>query len=104
MSPRPNRYPIDLPASFLSEPNGPQALARIENVSTGGILLTRIPKQVAPQDPVWVELGRAGAGRVGLLGRVRWAEQDRAGVSIEAMLPHHRMRFARLLETLAEHG
>jgi hypothetical protein len=76
--------------------------ARIENLSADGLLLTRLPKPVAEEMPVWIEIPRAyGRGRLGFLGRVRWANADSAGVVIEAMLPHHRLRLQGLLSELA---
>lgn len=98
---RPDRFSIDLPASVLARPDGPQALARVRNVSADGVLLTDLARPVSRDESVWVELPRTeGRGRVGMLGRVRWAEDDRAGVAIEAMLPHHRQRFCDLLDAV----
>ncbi len=67
-------------------------------MSADGVLLTDLARPVSRDESVWVELSRtAGRGRVGMLGRVRWTEDDRAGVAIEAMLPHHRQRYVDLL-------
>lgn len=91
----------DLPAAVLSQPDGPHSLARIRNVSSTGLLLERVGKQLNRNESVWVEIPSAsGRGRVGLLARVCWAVEDRAGVSIEAMFPHHRARLRGLLESL----
>lgn len=102
MTERPDRIATDLPAAVLSRPDGAEAIARVSNVSAGGVMLARLARPVAPEEPVWIEIPAArGRGRVGLLGRVCWAEDDRAGVAIEAMLPHHRERFLDLVEHLA---
>ena len=67
-------------------------------MSADGVLLTDLARPVSRDESVWVELPRTdGRGRVGMLGRVRWTEDDRAGVAIEAMLPHHRQRYVDLL-------
>jgi hypothetical protein len=106
MAPRADRYPTDLAASVLLHPESPQDPARVDNVSTRGLLLTHLKKKLAPEQPLWIELPRTARpngtiiGRVGFLGRVCWTENDRAGVAIEAMLPHHRARFVRLLGEL----
>ncbi len=101
MTDRPERVSIDLPAAVLAQPDGAEALARVRNVSRDGLLLARLARPVEPDEAIWIELPRThGRGRVGLLGRVRWAEDDRAGVAIEAMLPHHRERFVSLVEAL----
>ncbi len=102
MTERPDRISTDLPAAVLSRPDGAAAMARVSNLSVEGLLLARLARPVAPAEPVWIEIPAAqGRGRVGLLGRVCWAEDDRAGVAIEAMLPHHRERFLDLVEHLA---
>ena len=73
-------------------------------MSPKGLLLERLEGQLADGDSVWVEIVNATTrGRVGLIGRVAWVEEDRAGVDIEAMFPHHRDRFGDLLEGLAYH-
>ncbi len=97
---RPDRFSIDLPAAILTRPEGPQSLARVQNVSPEGLLLAQLAKPLPEQESVWVELPRTdGRGRVGMLGRVCWSADDRAGVAIEAMLPHHRQRYVDLLAT-----
>jgi hypothetical protein len=102
MTDRPDRFSIDLPAAVLSRPDGAEALARVQNLSMHGLMLTRLARPVQPEEAVWIEIPQSpGRGRVGLLGRVCWTEDDRAGVAIEAMLPHHRERFVGLVEQLA---
>lgn len=102
MTDRPDRFSIDLPAAVLSRPDGAQAIARVQNLSMRGLLLARLAQPVQPDDAVWVEIPEGqGRGRVGILGRVCWAADDRAGVAIEAMLPHHRERFVDLVEHIA---
>lgn len=99
---RPDRFSIDLPAAVLTRPDGPEALARVQNVSPEGILLAELARPLSEEEQVWVELPRTdGRGRVGMLGRVCWSEDGRAGVAIEAMLPHHRQRYVDLLASAA---
>lgn len=101
MTERPERYAIDLPAAVIARPNGPQALARVQNVSAEGLLLAELAQPLAREDSIWIELPRSqGRGRVGVLGRVCWTDRDRAGIAIEAMLPHHRYRYAEMLASI----
>jgi hypothetical protein len=96
------RYSIDLAASVLTDPDGPHTAARVQNVSTRGLALSQLPRPIARETPIWIEIPKAdGRGRVGFLGRVRWTRDDSAGVEIEAMLPHHRLRLSSILEELS---
>lgn len=99
------RFDSNLTAQVLVRPDdevvGP---AQVRNVSPKGLLLERLEAGLALGASVWVEIVNATTrGRVGLIGRVAWVEDDRAGVDIEAMFPHHRDRFGDLLENLAYH-
>jgi hypothetical protein len=97
-----DRYSIDLSVGVITSPDGPEKPARIQNVSSHGLSLSGLPEPVTEESQVWIEIPRAyGRGRLGFLGRVRWAQDDRAGVAIEAMLPHHRLRLVSLIEELA---
>lgn len=96
-----DRYSIDLSVGVITEPDGPQKTARVQNLSSHGLLLSKLPEAVAENSQVWIEIPKAyGRGRLGFLGRVRWAQNDQAGVAIEAMLPHHRQRLVHLLHEL----
>ncbi|MGE0784874.1 MAG: PilZ domain-containing protein [Sandaracinaceae bacterium] len=97
------RFDSDLKATILTRP-GDRAIgeAHVSNVSPAGLLLERLEAHLSRDSAVWVEIADATTrGRVGLIGRVVWTEDDRAGVDIEAMFPHHRDRFGDLLERLA---
>lgn len=97
-----DRYSIDLQVGVITSPDGPEKPARIQNLSSQGLLLSKLAEPVREEAQVWIEIPKAyGRGRVGFLGRVRWAQEDKAGVAIEAMLPHHRLRLVHLLEELS---
>jgi len=97
------RFDSDLRATVLARPGDREVgLARVRNVSPTGLLLERVGACLSDGESVWVEIVDATRrGRVGLIGRVAWVEDDRAGVDIEAMFPHHRDRLSDLLARLA---
>lgn len=90
---------MKLPALVKTGPEAPTARAAVGNVSSGGLLLERLDVAIDSEDHLWIEIPKDDdRGRVGILGRVAWAAEGRAGVAIEAMLPHHRHRFSVLLK------
>lgn len=97
------RFDSDLKAHVLVRPGDEEmGGATVRNVSPKGLLLERLRARLEHGASVWVEIVDATErGRVGLIGRVVWYEDGRAGVDIEAMFPHHRDRYGDLLEHLA---
>lgn len=73
---------------------------RVRNLNTTGLLVEytnplRVGESIGVEFPPTRE-----RGRMVLLGEVAWADQKRAGVRVCGMMPHHRVRFEKLLTSL----
>lgn len=102
MNRRSRRHVVSFPAVVKTSLDGSPAPAHVGNLSAEGLLLERLTHPLATESDIWIEIPKGeGRARVGLVGRVAWTTEDRAGIVIEAMLPHHRQRLWTLLEHLS---
>jgi hypothetical protein len=70
----------------------------VRDVSCRGMRVELAAGRLRPGDDVWFEIPeQRGFPRILGLGEVRWADGRRVGVSIDAMFPHHRWRFERIV-------
>lgn len=97
---RATRMQADIEVEVLLPSGDVKALGRVRNLNQDGLLVEYTnPLQVG--ESVGVEFPEtAERGRMVVLGEVAWAEQDRAGVRVRGMVPHHRARFEKLLTLL----
>jgi hypothetical protein len=79
-------------------PEGHRRAITVRDVSDGGLRLELAAGELALGDELGVELpAQRGLPRIVGLAKVRWTDGRRAGLSLDAMFPHHRWRFERIV-------
>lgn len=98
--PRDVRRPSDLTALVMTPSGALQGQGRVKNLSNTGLCVEH-PLGLHPGASIGVEIPAGeGRGRITILGEVRWADGDTSGVEVAAMVPHHRARYAHLMDSL----
>jgi len=97
---RANRLYADIPVE-VRMPTGDFAQpGRVRNLTSDGLLVEHA-SPLKPGSTIGVEFpASAGRGRMVVLGEVAWANAQRAGVRVCGMMPHHRVRFEKLMTSL----
>ncbi len=97
---RPTRLSADIPVEVRLPTGDFQRAGRVRNLNTTG-LLVEYKNPLRAGESIGVEFpSTRERGRMVLLGEVAWADDKRAGVRLCGMMPHHRVRFEKLLTTL----
>lgn len=98
------RFDLHVPAKVQVLPEGQAFDADVLNVSERGLLLTTGAGEGPAFQPdygtqVGIEVPAAeDHARVAILAEVRWRADDRFGVKIVAMAPHHSFRFLKIVD------
>lgn len=97
---RATRLYADIPVEVRLPAGDFRQTGRVRNLNTSGLLVEyknplRVGESIGVEFPPTRE-----RGRMVVLGEVAWADDRRAGVRVCGMMPHHRVRFEKLLTTL----
>ena len=99
-SPRDVRRSTDFSAQLLTPAGDVFGEGRVRNVSSSGLCMEH-SLALHPGAYVGIEIPPdESRGRIAILGEVRWANGPEIGLQVTAMMPHHRARYSRLLESL----
>ena len=97
---RASRLHADIPVDGRVPTGDFHQTARVRNLNTDGLLIEH-DTPLSPGASIGVEFpAGAGRGRMVVLGEVAWTDRLRAGVRVCGMMPHHRVRYERLLTSL----
>jgi hypothetical protein len=97
---RASRLHADIPVEVRVPTGDFRQVGRVRNLNTDGLLVEH-PTPLKPGASIGVEFPASdGRGRMVVLGEVAWADRARAGVRVCGMMPHHRVRYERLLSNL----
>ncbi len=97
---RANRLHADIPVDVRLPVGELKKPGRVRNLTADGMLVEydnplRAGQSIGLEFPPSRE-----RGRMVVLGEVAWSDEQRAGVRVCGMMPHHRARFERLLGNL----
>lgn len=97
---RPTRLHADIPVEVRLPSGELRRTGRVRNLNTSG-LLVEYPNPLKAGESIGVEFPPTRErGRMVVLGEVAWADDKRAGIRVCGMMPHHRVRYEKLLTTL----
>ena len=97
---RASRLHADIPVEVRIPTGEFHQVGRVRNLNTDGLLLEH-DTPLKPGSSIGVEFpAGAGRGRMIVLGEVAWADRLRAGVKVCGMMPHHRVRYEKLVSNL----
>lgn len=97
---RATRLHADIPVELRLPSGEYRRSGQVRNLNTTG-LLVEYTNPLPPGESIGVEFpATRERGRMVVLGEVAWADGHRAGVRLCGMMPHHRVRFEKLLTTL----
>lgn len=97
---RATRLHADIPVEVRLPTGDFRQAGRVRNLNTEGLLVEH-DTPLTPGSSIGVEFpALAGRGRMVVLGEVAWADHKRAGVRVCGMMPHHRVRYEKLMTTL----
>jgi hypothetical protein len=97
---RANRLHADIPVDVRLPTGTYRKPGRVRNLNDGGMLLEH-NSVLRAGDSVGVEFPpTSDRGRVVVLGEVAWSDRVVMGVRVCGMMPHHRVRYERLISSL----